>query len=166
MQCFSICPVRQRREGFIVEKTGVPENDECHCLTVFEQAVLFGCGIDGKDTASPKTPKQWHRRSTHSRKILHGVATWSERQFARIVRSDTSVNSVRYLEESSSALSGLIDVNREVIGSTPIRTLIGESREWTGEIQIPSTHYFLLTTFSPKAFAVLTHPLCPCALAT
>ena len=32
----------------------------CHCLNVFVQAVLFK-SFKGEDTASPKTPKQWHR---------------------------------------------------------------------------------------------------------
>ncbi len=32
------------------QKTGVSENEECHCLTVVGQAVPFRCGIDGKDT--------------------------------------------------------------------------------------------------------------------
>ena len=31
----------------------------CHCLTVFGQAVLFGRQKE-KNTASPKTTKQWH----------------------------------------------------------------------------------------------------------
>ncbi len=30
-------------------------------MTVFGHAVLFDCGDNREDTASPKTPMQWHK---------------------------------------------------------------------------------------------------------
>ena len=47
-------------------------------MTVFGHAVsfgycCFGFEVDGEDTASPKTPMQWHFGSSDLRKTLHGV---------------------------------------------------------------------------------------------
>ena len=43
------------------------QNIGCPCVTVFGHAVLFDCGENREDTASPKTAMQWHTTPTLSR---------------------------------------------------------------------------------------------------
>ena len=56
-------------------------------MTVFDQGVLLGYDMDTADTASPKTPKQWHGGFLRFRKFLalpiltsqesQGLRTWA-----------------------------------------------------------------------------------------
>ena len=49
-------------------------------MTVFGHAVLFDCRENGEDTASPKTPKQWHiDRALGGDKVV-GCVDWDGRE--------------------------------------------------------------------------------------
>ena len=55
----------------------------CHCLTDFGQAVLFACCENSEDTASPKTPMQWHITLTSSSDNARGIDLFHRRILAK-----------------------------------------------------------------------------------
>ena len=70
MRITSGSPIGQRCDAFFFEKTNILYEEPCHCLPSSASSAELQRDQKCKNTAFPKTPKQWHASDGEPRKCV------------------------------------------------------------------------------------------------